>query len=175
MATVKVLQIAASKPYAARFLYHAAWHVFLSLPPLMLLEEYEKERYNTWYQANFTDTADGWNSGASLLMSDNAQVFSLKTPTSGRIIQGEIDQHTLRSCIVRFPTGSVQAASEILLRMLPPQTCVHQNINTYDITVSVINEAGKIQHCSVDEIRIDDLDVTYSSSEVTYRLHVTAQ
>ena len=63
----KILSIRVSNDYElAELLYEAAGAVFKSIPPASLLQVFDQATYDAWYDENFVDSSDGWNSGAQL-------------------------------------------------------------------------------------------------------------
>lgn len=150
----------------ATILYNAAWSVFKSLPPLELLANYDKQKYDEWYDSRFQDTADGWSSGPTLF--GESPSFILETPTSGRLINISFYQGEINNCAIIFPDGSVNAASEIILEA--QKTPLDRSINVA-IHVGGFTTDGQM-FADIEHIVIEQTSNPYERTEYHIRPQV---
>ncbi len=162
----KILSISIENQHdQAELLYEAACAVFASLPPAHLLTHFNQAEYDAWYDANFEDSSDGWNSGASLyIMSVRPGVriedFILITPTSGRTVKVMVQGERIWSCGVLFASGSIQAAGDIILACQRQPERMGDIHKVPAISVSFVDEGGDIRARSIREIGVEDAPVS---------------
>lgn len=104
--------------------YDFVRQVFRSLPPRELLTTSLSDlaSYHWWYDANFTDSSDGWHSGPSLMVGEDyflaqaeGTTFRFTTPTSRRVITIRLRKGGayILDLKLEFPGGSIHAARQI--------------------------------------------------------------
>ena len=147
----KILSISCFNNFEkAPLLYGAAWNVFKSLPPIELLTQFDRAMYDAWYASRFTDSSDGWSSGPALYK-DTGNSFVLETPTSSRIIKVQVVEGKIWNCEILFPSGSIQAAGDILLQAKQ----VEAEMPSYPVNSTFIAD-GEVCNAHIAEIIITD-------------------
>jgi len=147
----KVLDVACYNNFEkAPLLYQAAWSVFKSLPPIELLTQFDRATYDAWYASRFTDSSDGWSSGPALYK-DTGNSFVLETPTSSRIIKVQVVEGKIWNCEILFPSGSIQAAGDILLQAKQ----VEAEMPSYPVNSTFIAD-GEVCNGQIREMTIED-------------------
>jgi len=147
----KILDVACYNNFEkAPLLYQAAWSVFKSLPPIELLTQFDRAMYDAWYASRFTDSSDGWSSGPALYK-DTGNSFVLETPTSSRIIKVQVVEGKIWNCEILFPSGSIQAAGDILLQAKQ----VEAEMPGYPVNSTFIAD-GEVCNAHIAEIIVTD-------------------